>query len=184
MANPNIAIEKVLKREGGLSDVKQDHGGRTKYGVTKPVLAEAIRLGLIAPGRTIDDLTRAEAALIYRVLFWDKMRLAEIRSQAIAGEVFDTGVNGAPATGIKILQRALVLWDRSIVADGKIGPKTIALTNQVCTVRKDEVLLYKLLNLLQGDRYIDLVLEDPSQMTFLRGWVNERVSLDPATEEK
>lgn len=184
MADPGRAIDKVIKREGGLSDVKQDRGGRTKYGITRPVLDEAIRRGLVAPTTTIDSLTVAEAALIYLELFWKPMRLGEVNSQAIAGELLDTGVNCGPGTAVKILQRAMQLWDRTIKADGIIGPRTLGCLNQLSRDRKIEILIYRLLNIMQGDRYIDLAYNDPEQMTFLRGWIDKRISLDPGEEEK
>src|SRR3546814_7165385 len=80
------------------------------------------------------DLPRADAASIYRRLYWlrpgfDKVAL---RASKIAAELFDTGVNMGTATATGFLQRALNALNRAardypdVVIDRDIGPRTLA----------------------------------------------------------
>src|SRR5258708_16775653 len=60
-------------------------------------------------------LARNEAARIYARLFWLRPRFDEIakRSERIAAELFDTGVNMGPAVAATFLQRALTALNRN-----------------------------------------------------------------------
>jgi lysozyme family protein len=106
------------------------------------------------------------------------LRLDEIGSQNIANELFDTSVNMGQVIAATFLQRALNVSNRQqkdypdLVVDGKIGPKTISATNTHPRIGQ----LFKLLNTLQGARYISICESNPSQEKYLTGWM-ERVSL-------
>jgi len=47
MSNFDIALQFVLKAEGGYSNHPNDRGGQTNYGITKGTLNDAKRLGII-----------------------------------------------------------------------------------------------------------------------------------------
>ena len=63
------------------------------------------------------------------------------RSEAIAAELFDTGVNMGPAVAATFLQRALSALNRNrsdypdLVPDGRIGPATLAALDAFLAVR-------------------------------------------------
>jgi hypothetical protein len=76
------ALDFVLRWEGGYSNDKDDPGGETKFGISKRSYPEV----------NIKDLTREEAASIYRRDYWDTM-LCDSRSSDLALAVFDSAVN-------------------------------------------------------------------------------------------
>jgi lysozyme family protein len=98
-------------------------------------------------------------------------------SQIIANEVFDTSVNMGMGKAVEFLQISLNALNRNsalypdISTDGKFGMNTLkALVTYLATDKED--LLYKMLNILQGYRYIDLTIKNPTQEKFLRGWMS------------
>ena len=60
-------------------------------------------------------LPRADAVAIYKRLYWLRPRLDEVvkRTDRIAEELFDTGVNMGPSVAVTFLQRALTALNRS-----------------------------------------------------------------------
>src|ERR1043165_9797508 len=121
-------IDALIEREGGYVADAADKGGPTCFGITQAV---ARANGYCGPMR---ELPRAEAAAIYKRLYWLRPRLDEIakRSPRIAAELFDTGANMGPAVAITFLQRALTALNRNgedypdLVPDGRIGSQTLA----------------------------------------------------------
>ena len=131
------------------------------------------------------DLPRAEAATIYRRLYWLRPRLDEIAKRAprVANELFDTGVNMGPAVAITFLQRALTALNRNgadyadLVPDGRVGPGTLAALDAFLAVRGargGETVLLRALEALQGERYLRLAERRPANETFLYGWLANR----------
>jgi lysozyme family protein len=62
----------------------------------------------------------------YKANFWDVNRLDELRSQGAANHVYDHGVNRGTGTAAILLQKVL-----GVMADGDIGPVTIAAANKL-----------------------------------------------------
>jgi len=62
----------------------------------------------------------------YKANFWDVNRLDEIRSQGAANHIYDHGVNRGTGTAAILLQKVL-----GVMADGDIGPVTIAAANRL-----------------------------------------------------
>ena len=138
--------------EGGYSDTAGDKGGETKFGISKKAF----------PGVDISKLTLESAVNIYDVSYWRPLSLDEIKSIRVAWKVFDIAVNQGPGEAAKILQRSLV-----VTADGLIGPVTISAANQA----NEEILLRKLA-FGQMDKYVSIVISDPTQLEWLHGWFN------------
>ncbi len=88
-------------------------------------------------------LPRAEAAAIYRRIYWLRPRFDEVarRSAKLAAELFDTGVNMGPAVAATFLQRALTALNRNggdypdLVPDGRIAERTLAALDAFFAVR-------------------------------------------------
>ena len=172
-------IEAVIDREGRYVNHPADRGGPTCWGITEAV---ARAQGYTGPMR---DLPRAEAASIYRRIYWlrpayDK---AALRAPRIAAELFDTGVNMGTATATRFLQRALNALNREardypdIAADGAIGPRTLSALDGLLAARgrSGETVLLHAMEALQGERYIVLAERRPSQEAFLYGWLANRI---------
>jgi lysozyme family protein len=112
--------------------------------------------------------------MFYKVKFWDYLKLDQVNNQKIANELFDTSVNMGQGIAALFLQRSLNVSNRNgkdypdLQLDGAIGPVTInALNNHP---RQEQVL--KLLNTLQGARYISICEANPSQEIFMTSWLS------------
>lgn len=181
MASFKEAFRITSAHEGGYSNHGADKGGETYAGISrvnwpgwpgwkyidaiKKTSSVAARINSEASS---DPLLLKAVEDFYKQHFWDKNRLNEFNSQAIANEVFDTGVNMGTTVAARFLQEALVLLGDKLVVDGLIGNMTIARVNAYPSPNA----LVKLLNLLQGQRYLSIVKSNPSQKVFLKGWLN------------
>lgn len=105
--------------EGGLVDNPKDPGGRTNLGITQATLdaAHATIPGLPA---TVDELTPASVALIYRPRYWEAVRGDEL-PPALASCVFKQAVNQGVPRAIIELQDSL-----DVALDGHLGAVTLA----------------------------------------------------------
>lgn len=172
-------IEAVIDREGRYVNHPADRGGPTCWGITEAVARSQGYTGAMRA------LPRAEAAAIYRRIYWlrpgfDKVAL---RAAAIAAELFDTGVNMGTETATGFLQRALNALNRSardypdIAVDRMIGPRTLAALDGFLKARGKggETVLVRAMEALQGERYIALAERRPSQEAFLYGWLANRI---------
>lgn len=172
-------IDELIDREGGYVDHPADRGGPTRYGITEAV---ARAHGYAGDMRL---LPRAEAAAIYRRLYWLKPRLDRVaeRAPGIAAELFDTGANMGPKVAATFLQRALNALNRGasdypdIAVDGAVGPQTLAALDDFLARRGKggETVLLKALEALQGERYLRLAESRPANEAFLYGWLANRI---------
>lgn len=103
------ALAFVLDHEGGYVNDTRDPGGETKYGISKRAYPDVL----------IADLTKDDAAAIYRRDYWDACRCDDL-PEAIAIMVFDAAVNQGVGAATRMLQAAA-----SVPVDGRIGPQTI-----------------------------------------------------------
>lgn len=172
-------IEEVIAREGGYSDHPADRGGATRWGITEAV---ARAHGFAGDMR---HFPREEAVEIYRRIYWLRPgfdRVAD-HAPAIAAELFDTAVNMGPSVAAGFLQRALNALNRNagdypdVIADGRIGPRTIAGLAGFLAVRgvAGGTVLMKAIEALQGERYIQLAENRPGNEAFLYGWLANRL---------
>jgi lysozyme family protein len=185
-------IDALVDREGGYVSHPADKGGPTCFGITEAVARAHGYRG------AMKQLPRAEAAAIYKRLYWLRPRLDEVakRSARLAAELFDTGVNMGPAVAVTFLQRALTALNRNasdypdLVPDGRIGPATLAALDRFLALRGKsptvgvdggdpqglgEAVLLRALEALQGERYLRLAERRPANEAFLYGWLANRI---------
>lgn len=103
-----------------------------------------------------------EVKMFYKKNFWDRMRLDEITDQHKANEMFVFGVNAGCGRSVRLAQLVV-----GTVADGLIGPKTIAAINSYDVDEFDrefdeEEIKY----------YEAIVRNNPEKKIFLNGWKN------------
>lgn len=110
------AIDRVLGHEAGHVNDPADPGGETNWGITWPVLYEAIGRGLVPAGTTIRSLTREAAKAVYHGLFWLPLA-ADALPDGVAYQLLDFAVNSGIGTAVRRLQRAVGVAD-----DGRWGP--------------------------------------------------------------
>jgi len=170
----------LINREGGYVNNPADRGGATKYGITEAVARNNGYKG------SMKDLPLETAKFIYKKQYWISPRFDQVNiiNTAVAEELLDTGVNCGVAFAKPLLQRALNLLNNQgkggwpdLELDGIYGPATLnALKSYLSKRGKDgEHVLLKVLNTLQGSRYIEICERNPSQEQFFFGWISNRV---------
>jgi lysozyme family protein len=187
MADFRTAYNIVRQNEGGYANNKADRGGETYKGIARKFW------GQWSGWKIIDSISKDsgfEAALeknqdlqsavlaFYKQNFWNELRLDDVQDQSIANELFDTAVNMSVNTAGEFLQRTLNVLNNNgksyddLLVDGKIGAKTI----QTLNAHKSPARVLKVLNVLQGAKYVGICEHDPSQEVFMASWMS-RVSI-------
>ena len=174
------AFEKTVGLEGGYTNNPNDLGGPTNYGITQIVAKKHGYTG------DMKDLPLATAKIIYQLDYWNPLRLDDVSviSKELSIELFDTGVNQGVVVAGKHLQRSLNVLNRQakdyidLVMDGNIGPKTIDALRKYYGLRgKNGVtVLYRMLNCLQGARYVEIAEAREANEEFMFGWFLNRIN--------
>lgn len=175
-------LEELINREGGYVNSPADRGGATKYGITEAVARTNGFKG------NMKDLPLDVAKAIYKKQYWTDPRFDQVNaiSSAVAEELLDTGVNCGTGFAKPLLQRALNLLNNQgkggwpdLTVDGIYGPATLnALKTYLAKRGKEgEKVLVRVLNIMQGQRYIEICERNKSQEQFFYGWIANRVSI-------
>lgn len=186
MANFDKAFKELILVEGGYVDHPMDPGGKTKYGITEVIAREFGYEG------DMRDLELSFARDVYEKRFWAPYNFDMIKNSKIASELFEFTVNtGDGRLASKIVQRSYNTLNKNIqlVEDGKIGPHTARTVNSYKFYKS----LFKTMNIFQGMFYIALAEGDGETLkamrshdategkmnykTFIRGWIDQRVSI-------
>jgi lysozyme family protein len=165
MASFDIFLPMLLKFEGGYVDDPEDPGGETNKGITMAVFQQCAHeiLGIEPTSPNLKAITDAQAGLIYKNRYWDKILGDSIGFQDLANIVCDFFVNsGTHAT--KLLQQVLNNMGAHVVEDGVIGQASLQALVPLLPV--DVYRRYK-----QGriQYYQTLGRKYPK---FLQGWLN------------
>lgn len=172
------------KIEGGYANSKNDNGGETYKGIARKFWSEWSGWKIIDSYKKTysnfeqmlehDSNLQSAVLAFYKQNFWNELSLDSITDQAICDEMFDTGVNCATSVAAMFLQRALNVLNCNgkkypdILVDGKIGPKTIQLVNN----HPNPKALFKVLNVLQGAKYVAIAENNPTQEEFMLSWLS------------
>lgn len=172
-------IDGILKAEGGYSNSDIDAGGETNFGITVSVAHANGYWG------AMKDMPVSFARQVYKNRYWFEPKFDKVAllSSDIAEELMDTGVNCGVSFAQGILQQALNLLNRQeadykdISEDKSIGPSTLAALGSYLMKRgkEGEIVLLRMLNCMQGSRYIELAKVKATQEQFLYGWFLNRV---------
>jgi lysozyme family protein len=171
MASFDVFLPIVLQFEGGYSDDPTDPGGETNKGITMATFQYCSHelLGLDPTSDNLRALTDAQAGLIYRALYWDKIQGDNFSLQDLANIVCDFYVN-AGTNASMLLQSVLNNMGANVVVDGEIGPASLQ-----ALAGFDQVQVYR--QYKQGRiAYYQALGEKYPQ--FLQGWLN-RVNAFP-----
>ncbi|HEX4296495.1 MAG TPA: glycosyl hydrolase 108 family protein, partial [Devosia sp.] len=157
--------------EGGYVDDPRDPGGATNLGITRRTLASwrKVTPWTALPKAAVAALTRAEAAEIYRGLYWTPVRGAELPA-GLDLAVFDFAVNSGPPRAIRALQQLL-----GVAADGLFGPKTAAAIADRVAIRGAAPLIGSLC-----DRRLGWLRRLAAYSTFGRGWTRRVATIRTA----
>lgn len=198
MADFYKIIDEVLRREGVADNRETDSGGLTIYGISQKNHPEAAvfkrlaRFGNLFTQpheiQSLRDLIRSnlgfreEAVEFYEEEFWLPLRLDEMLSQSVAEELFDTAVNCGVGKAQEFFERALNLGNRAerdypnVPVDRKMGDLDLKYLETLVT-RRTEAGVVKLLNVLQGARYVEVCEAKEKNEEYLWGWLTNRVVL-------
>lgn len=159
--------ELILPNEGGYANKKGDKGGETYAGIARnyhPDWSGWTYIDSVKKVRTVKWNEKFpalnDAVKNFYKARWNKIRLDEINSQAIADLIFDYYTH-SETTAIKALQRVL-----GVGADGVMGSITITATNKANVTK-----LYKEY-LQQRKDYLIERSKQPEQDQFFDGWMN------------
>jgi lysozyme family protein len=119
MSNFSECLAIVLKSEGGFVNNPQDPGGRTNLGVTQKVWEEYT--GHEADEKVMRSLTPEKVAPLYEQRYW-RPTYCEVLPRGLSLLIFSMGINAGTGRSVKLLQSCI-----GCVADGVIGPRTMAL---------------------------------------------------------
>ncbi|MCL2790102.1 MAG: hypothetical protein FWD79_05605 [Desulfobulbus sp.] len=195
MTNFATAHAFTSRWEGGFVNHPNDPGGATNHGVSLRWLkSEGIDLEFTLPFAIdynadgvidildIKALTPEQAAILFRIAFWDWLRLDEL-PLLTAMAVYDAAVNVGRGQAVKFLQRACnALKGERLVDDGVLGPKTRARVNGAVTfVTTDHLLALSCVGMREVFHSM-LAASSPypdgrDYRPFLRGWLNRTADL-------
>lgn len=165
--NDNLKI--VLKFEGRFTDLLDDPGGSTNYGITQYTY-NAYRLNnLKLKTRPVKIITHEEVKHCYYIRYWLPSKSDSL--PLVVGIVhFDASVNFGIAGANKLLLRAL-------------GVKKItqSVQNKIDTLNPKE-LAYKYIDVRIQKRY-EIVKKKPKSKRFLRGWLSRDKKLKKIINE-
>ncbi len=145
-----------LNRAVGYVNDPLDLGGETKFGVAKNA----------NPTVDIAKLTWEQAKAIYYKEYWIKGNCDKMPSR-LAILHFDGCVNHGVGRANRFLQNAI-----GLIADGAIGPKTLATISAQCADPKvgEKAICNEICN-LREKFYNGIVEKKPEQRRFLKGWL-------------
>lgn len=186
MADFDAAFKKTMKHEGGYVDDPSDAGGETYKGVSRKYHPTWSGWKIIDEAKSQNDfpnnlkskssLTR-HIKIFYKQHYWDRLLGDQIPDQDIALELFDTAVNMGVGRAGKFLQQALNFLNRNeklfpdLVDDGHIGTKTLNAL-EVCLAKDSSEPIFKIINILQGQHYLEYMRASAIQEKFCRGWLH------------
>lgn len=176
MASFQSFLPVLLRFEGGFVDDPADPGGATNKGITLQTFQANARQ-LLGAEPTLDNLkclSDAQAATLYKALYWDRAYGDEIGLQPLADLLVDFYVN-AGGNAFKVLQRVLndLGTQPPLGVDGAMGPGTLRALQGL-----DPTPVYRGLRQGRIAYYQDLVRKRPPLERFLKGWLN-RVAAFP-----
>lgn len=146
------AVEVILDIEGGLVNHPDDPGGLTKWGISLQAFPDLGADGII-------NLTREDAAKLYRDHYWNKVCLNMPEFLRLA--VFDAAVHHGQSKAIKLLQEGLNQLKAKLTVDGRAGPLTL---KAIQRGKPREVLV---LMLRERQKFLESLSHYPS---FSEGW--------------
>jgi lysozyme family protein len=157
------AAKNEMKLEGGISDADDawDKGGRTGTGGILQTEYDTFRISV---GQPIQDVYLIDEIEILEVLwrnYWAPLWCPSL-SDPLDFVLFQFGHNCGNGTAVKAAQRAL-----GIIDDGVMGPVTRGRIRQT----EPASLCFLVLD-RQAERYDAIVVKDPTQVIFLKGWKN------------
>lgn len=171
----DMALEHILRFEGGYVDHPLDPGGATNFGITRRTLANwrGVKPYWKLPKTEVKNLTKTEVRQIYRTKYWQPCGAHKL-PPAIGLVVFDFAVHSGPKTAVKKLQQII-----GTATDGIVGPLTLAAVKRAIKRHGHQ----KLVNEYIAHRH-GFLKSLRGYKTFGRGWRNRLDALKKIAIQK
>lgn len=154
------ALAYTFVNEGGFSNVKEDKGGATNFGIIREELARW-RHHDVTP-EDVRNMKRDEAEAIYKAWYWDKLNLSKIENEHVAMALFDRAVlNGL--TGVSRHVKNVLGRPQDELPNFNAHIDEINLTNP-------KAFVLRLADFCEA-AHRRRVQQDPTQQRFLKGWL-------------
>ena len=176
LANFDVALEELLKDEGGFANNPHDAGGITVFGISRtynPIWLgwiEVDRLRIQHPNLVDLNLAMRQSSYVmtavanfYRSIYWN---FDAVKDQAVANRMLLMEVNFGKGGAVRILQQALIRLGAQIHLDGSLGPSTLLALE---SANGDD--LTHALRTYSALARIHKVIKDPDQIVFAEGWL-------------
>jgi len=184
MAEFSRAEEFTKGVEGGYVNDPRDNGGETIFGISRKSnpswdgwrKVDEFKKGQFPKNAETNAELYSMAREFYRVKYWNPLGLHSITSEALAGVVYDFGVNAGIRRAGETLQRALNFLNRSgrvfpeLLVDGNIGEKTIDAANKLFKAGDDSDLVV-VYSSLRVAFYVSISESGGEQDLFARSWL-------------
>lgn len=177
------AYHHTMKNEGGYTNDPDDVGGETYKGISRRYNPSWNGWEIIDEMQNIDELDEVNdqtieldvrVKMFYKSAYFDPYCGDEM-PYGLALEMFDTSVNMGVGRTVGFLQTALNVLNRNgtlyqdMVVDGMYGNTTHSCLQTY--LKHDTIhLLVKIINVLQGNHYIEYMKKSPIQEKYARGW--------------
>lgn len=160
-------ISHIFEAEGGdkFTNDPSDAGGPTKYGITLGALAEWRGHNPIT-AEDVRNLQEPEARDIAYMRYIVKPGFARIKDPGLRYALVDMTYLFGPDDSIPALQEIV-----GASVDGQLGPKTADAANAAEPRHVINMLAVKRVKL-----HANRVVQNPTQIRFLRGWLNRATS--------
>lgn len=160
-----LGLDYIFVNEGGFSNVPQDHGEATNWGITREE-ASRWRKKPVSVAE-MKAFPKEEAMAIYEAWYWKPVGADKIKDPGVAICMFDIGIVRGIGVPPRYAQTICNRYGAKLTPDNHIGPLTIAAINQV----DPRSFIHDFSGLAEAG-FRAIVANDPSQGVFLNGWVN------------
>lgn len=161
MAKFEIALQHVLKNEGGYVNDPDDSGGETYKGISRKFNPSWKGWYYVDKkdfaNKDLDDWVFD----FYYTKFWERLNIDGLVNQEIATSIFDFAVNAGVKTSAILAQKAA-----DVEADGEIGVNTI---NAINCINAD--LFLSNFALAKIVRYVTICKKNTKNRKYFFGWV-------------
>jgi len=159
-------LDVILAAEGGYVNDPTDRGGATNKGITQRTYNAWLTKHQL-PLRSVEDIDDEEVSEIYEENYWvsDLPYLIDLC-------VFDAAVQHGRVKAIRWLQTVV-----KCPTDGISGKNTIFATNAYKLTHSTKELLQEYIKLRRAF-YRDIILNDPTQAKYKKGWENRLIKLE------
>lgn len=148
----DMLIDEVMGAEGGYQNGANDHGGETKYGISKRAY----------PHLDIPNITQDMARDIFKNDYFNKISGEKLfeKNPGVAAHLADVAFNSGPGKAAEMLSDVLGL------------PKQKRITQEMIDRIPGDDSLVKKLSARRSEFYHSLAANDPVNARNLRGWMN------------